>query len=1018
MTPERYQQIGRLYQVAVTLELAQRSAFLQSACAEDEALRQAVKQLLAADEQAHAQDFIAEPAQEIAAEMLAQARAQRLVGQSLSHYQILSLLGVGGMGEVWLARDSQLERKVALKLLPSQFTQNPERLQRFRREARAASALNHPNIITIYEIGAAEGQHFIATEFIDGITLRQRLAEGRLDLREALAIVRQIVEALDTAHQAGIIHRDIKPENLMIRHDRLVKVLDFGLAKLAEGKRDGEKEGPSEGAKSGSFSPNLFFSLSQTNPSAVMGTPHYMSPEQARGLKVDARTDVFSLGVVFYEMVTGAQPFAGATEAEVFAALLEKELPPLSHFIPEFPGRLEAIIRRLLAKEREERYETIRAFAVDLSQLDLTPSHSSAGLRTQTIYAHDPRRKRTETEAQDAQTTVPSQSRPLANLRQPRFGWPIAVLALAAALGLGVWRWIAERGNESGQALQVAADATFTPLIGEAGAKECASISPDETRIAFAWDGGKNVEVSPRDIYVKVIGTDGPPLRLTTSPEDDGYPVWTPDGKYVTFVRMSLNRNETSRNEVMRVPARGGPEQKLGETNSAAAWSPDGKTLAVTHHPGWFGSPESEAGGGVILLSLETGRRTRLTVPPPDSRDTLPRFAPDGKQVAFVRGTEPTKTGIFVVSANGGAPKQITAENNRIMGLTWTSDSREIVYAGVQRGARGMWRLRVSGGEPERVPIAGQAPLWPDISRRGNKLIWTEAAVRDTNLWLYRGPGFAGRAVPGNFDAPTKLPSSSIQEDSSPNFSPDGQRLVFASSRTGGQELWVSDADGNNAVRLTIQGGPTGSPRWSPDGKWIAFDSQIGGDGNIYVISASGGRWRRLTPESTAETLPAWSRDGQWIYFKSNRSGSMQIHKMPAVGGESRQITFQGGFEGAESPDGSLFYYTKARGEYGIYAVPASGGEEKLVPELSRAGYWRSWSVVKEGICFIAKEDAPQQTIRFFSFATRRITPLITVNHEALWWLPGLALSPDGKRLLYAQLENINDEIMLMEHFR
>ncbi len=989
MTPERYQQIGRLYQDAVSLEPQRRGVFLQAACAEDEALRQAVEKLLAADEQAEAQDFIAEPARAVAAEMLAQERSQQLVGRSLSHYQILSLLGVGGMGEVWLARDTQLERQAALKLLPPQFMQNPERLQRFYREARAASALNHPNILTIYEIGAADDLHFIATEYIDGVTLRQRLTEGRPSLRETLAIVRQIAEALDTAHQAGIIHRDIKPENVMIRRDGLVKVLDFGLARINE-------------LHSGENAPALRAG-SMTNPGAVMGTPRYMSPEQARGLKVDARTDVFSLGVVFYEMLTVAPPFAGATEAEVYAALLDKEPPPLSQFSPELPVQLEAISRRLLVKEREERYETIRAFTDDLAQLDLLPGDSGAPTFA-AVRAHDTGGKHKDTQAQDPPPTLPNQSRPVARLR---LGWSLAALALVVALGFSVWRWFARAGSSS----QVAADATFTPLIGEPGAKDHPAFSPDETRIAFAWNGGKNVQVGPGDIYVKVIGTDGPPLRLTTAPEHDAYPVWTPDGKYVTFVREPLKRAGTTINEVIRVSASGGPEQKLGETTTTAAWSPDGKTLAVTQHP------EGE-GGGIFLLAPETGQRTRLTTTPSGMRDDSPRFSPDGKLVAFIRGSEPTKTGVWVVPVSGGTPQPLTAENNRVIGLAWTSDSRAIVFAGVWKGTRGLWRIAVGGGTPERVPIPGQEPVSPDISSRGDKLVWTEAATPQANLWLYRGPGFAGRGVPGKFDAPAKLPSSSIYEDTSPDFSPDGQRLVFASSRTGGQELWLSDADGNNAVRLTTKGGPTGSPRWSPDGKWIAFDSQLGGDGNIYVMSADGGPWRRLTPESTAETVPAWSRDGQWIYFKSNRSGSMQIYKMPAAGGEAKQITFHGGFEGFESPDGSLFYYTKARGVYGIYAVPANGGEEKLVPELSRAGYWRSWNVVNEGICFIAKEDAPQQTIRFFSFATRRVTPLVTVNGEALYWLSGLALSPNGKRLLFAQPEPRKDEIMLMENFR
>jgi Tol biopolymer transport system component len=417
------------------------------------------------------------------------------------------------------------------------------------------------------------------------------------------------------------------------------------------------------------------------------------------------------------------------------------------------------------------------------------------------------------------------------------------------------------------------------------------------------------------------------------------------------------------------------------------------------------------------LLSPETGQRIRLTTPPPTTRDNFPCFSPDGKLISFTRDFGPTETDLFIVPAAGGATKQITFDKGRVFGTAWTSDGREIVYAGVRRQGRGMWRVAAAGGAPERVPINGQNPVSPSISRQGNKLVWTEFSS-DSDIWLYQGPGFAGRAKPGPFGAPVKLPSSSIHEEHSPDFSPDGQKLVFVSGRTGGQELWVSDAGGNNAARLTTQGGPAGSPRWSPDGKWIAFDSHIGGDGDIYVISSTGGPWRRLTYEKTAETQPAWSRDGQWIYFKSNRTGSYQIHKMPAAGGPAKQITFHGGFEGFESPDGSIFYYTKARGEYGIYAVPAEGGEEKLVPELSRAGYWRSWGVVKEGIYFIAKESAPRQTIRFFSFATRRITPLVEVAGEALWWQPGLALSPDGRRLLFAQLEHAKDEIMLMEDFR
>ena len=737
--------------------------------------------------------------------------------------------------------------------------------------------------------GEAEGAYFIATEFVDGVTLRRRLVEGRPELPEVLAIVKQIAEALGTAHQAGIIHRDIKPENVMLRRDGLVKVLDFGLASVSE--LSGVEQGLPE-------------TLLLTDPGTVMGTPRYMSPEQARGVKADARTDVFSLGIVFYELVTGDPPFPGATAAEVFSALLAKEPPPLP---PGAPARLEAVLHRMLAKRPEERYETMRAFLTDLEQVSFTLG----------LEVHPP---------------VPT---PPHRLRL-RWWWPalILVLILVPALGFGMYSWWSGRSVSPDRPV---AEARFTPLIGEPGTKDFAVFSPDETRIAFAWDGGKKAEVSPRDIYVKVIGTDGPPMKLTDSPEDEAYPTWTPDGKYVTFVRLSARTwdEATPDDQVIRVPANGGPEHKLGETNTAASWSPDGKTLAVSIRP----KPD----GGIFLLALESGERTRLTEPPPGTRDNFPCFSPDGKWLAFTRDYSPTETDIFAVSTSGGAPRQITSDRGRVFGLTWTSDSREILYAGNRASGRGVWRVAVSGGVPQRVPINGKDPFSPNVSRLGNKLVWTEASS-DSDIFRYEGPGFGGGVAPGQFGAGVKLASSSIHEDHSPQFSPDGKKLVFGSSRTGGQELWVSDADGNNAVRLTTKGGPTGSPRWSPDGKWIAFDSHVGGNGDIYVISAGGGPWRRLTFESTHEVQPAWSSDGKWIYFKSNRTGSYQIHKMPAAGGPAKQITFHVGMEGFEAPDdGSVFYYTKTRGEYGIYSAPANGGEEKLVPELRHTGVRGGW---------------------------------------------------------------------------
>src|SRR5215203_485128 len=346
MTPERYQQIGDLYHSALELGPKERPAFLAHACAGDEELLREVESLIASNEQAG--EFIHAPALEIAAELLGTNQLDLFPPKSLGPYTILELLGSGGMGEVYLAQDSRLGRRVALKLLPDHFVTNEDRLRRFRQEARAASALNHPNIITIHEIGEAETTHYIVTEFIEGETLRAHLIRNRVELVRALDIATQTASALSAAHVAGIVHRDIKPENIMLRRDGYVKVLDFGIAKLMPS--------PSSGMSY------------ETSPGLVVGTAHYMSPEQAQGLKVDERTDIWSLGIVLYEMVTGQLPFKGKTLSHTIVSIVEQQLPPLVHG-PEVPVELERIVMKALNKSPDERYQTIKDMLVDLRML-------------------------------------------------------------------------------------------------------------------------------------------------------------------------------------------------------------------------------------------------------------------------------------------------------------------------------------------------------------------------------------------------------------------------------------------------------------------------------------------------------------------------------------------------------------------------------------------------------------------------------------------------------------------------
>jgi serine/threonine protein kinase len=444
MTPERWQQIDQLFHAALACEPSGRADFLAKACAGDEPLRLEVESLISSHEESDG--FIETPAGDIAAGLLGAQESTFEPGQRIAYYRIVRHLGSGGMGEVYLADDIRLNRKIALKLLPPHFTVNPDRVRRFEREARAATALNHPNIVTIYEIGHSNSTHFIATEFVDGKTLRQLLDDKRLTLRETLNVGIQVAAALKGAHAAGIVHRDIKPENIMVRADGYVKILDFGLAKLTE-------QPPTEADLE---TPTLL----QTNPGLVMGTVQYMSPEQARGRKVDVRTDIWSLGVVLYELLSGHVPFSGATSSHVMVSLMEDPSPSLAGYA-NVPADLAQIVSQALRKEIRERYQTAAQLMRDLKKLkqELEREEHLHGLLEAVPD--------TETRGVTAKDTQASASS-LAGIA-PKTGYALPIVLLSLLIGGGIGGYLFLKSRRSIQPKGPVQIATRNELIAIPG---------------------------------------------------------------------------------------------------------------------------------------------------------------------------------------------------------------------------------------------------------------------------------------------------------------------------------------------------------------------------------------------------------------------------------------------------------------------------------------------------------------------------------------------------------------------
>ncbi|MDQ3175258.1 MAG: hypothetical protein M3Q91_16370, partial [Acidobacteriota bacterium] len=590
--------------------------------------------------------------------------------------------------------------------------------------------------------------------------------------------------------------------------------------------------------------------------------------------------------------------------------------------------------------------------------------------------------------------------------------YSLMVLVAGVALVISALAWFYFPRLGTNPTMPVMPPMKTSPFTSFPGREEWPAFSPDGKQLAFSWNGEKEDNF---DIYVKLIDA-GAPLRLTNHPGIDSSPTWSPDGRYIAFSRF-----EKGGSRIFMVPALGGPERKLlsfetewfGWDPPIVVWSPDGKYLAFTDKPFLQGT-------GILLLSIENGEKRRLMSPPPQTLgDWHPAFSPDGQTLAFTRWIRRFVCDIYLVPIRGGEPKRLTFDNLRIGGLAWTADGQSIVFLSFHDGVGPrLWKIPAAGGTPEPLALGSNYPwvgMQFSISRQGHRLAYS-IRLDDTNIWRMEVPGTEGQPT-----SPIRLISSSLR-DWDAQFSPDGKRITFESLRSGTHQVWVCEADGSNPIQLTSMGEVSpGSALWSPDGRQIAFDAQaeVNNDDirHIHVVNAEGGPPRRITTGASYDGMPSWSKDGRSIYFASNRSGGWQVWKVPVEGGEAVQLTKNGGFRTYESPDGKFIYYSKLDAS-GLWRIPVEGGEESLVLDQPQAGYWHAWVVVDRGIYFIKPEPKPPATIEFFSFATRRVTRIASLEKESFKWGSTLAISPDERWILYTLLDQSGSDIMLVENFR
>ena len=799
--------IEEIYHQALQIPFEKREGFLRDSCGDDIELRSEVESLLSFDEQA--KDFIETPPIDVAADLINQEDKEKLIGREFSHYRIIEKLGAGGMGEVYLAEDTKLNRKVALKLLPLQFSQDAERRKRFEKEARAVSALNHPNIITIYGVEQTEDFNFIATELVEGKTLRERLNEKTFSPKEAIEIGIQVADALESAHSLGIIHRDIKPANIMIRQDGIVKVLDFGLAKLSK-----------HGGDSAEFE-----TREHTAPNGVMGTINYMSPEQALGEKVDFRTDIFSFGVVLYEMLSGVKPFDGISDAAIYNATINHNPTSLSELNREIPLVLDKIIFHAIEKKRDERYQTISELKRDLQELKANPNSD--------LFAKKFAVKR--------------------KLSFAKLAIPIIAMVLIASIVY--FLFLNRPSNQSAESKNF----IYTQLTSQNGEELFPDLSPDGKSFLYS-----SRESGNEDIYLKQIDTSTQINLTKDSNADNKQAVFSPDGKQIAF------RSERMGGGIFVMNANGENVRRITEVGFYPSWSPDSKEIAFCIDD--FREPGSRTTVPSPLwrINVETGEKHLIT-----GQDAVqPSWSPNGKRIAFWRLDSGGKRDISTISVDGGETTAVTNDAAIDWNPVWSPDGKFLYFVSNRSGSMNLWRVGIDENSgkifdnPEPITIPSNYSQLFNFARDGKSFLYVQT-VNYSNI--FKIDFDTNTETVGKF--PVEITKGS-KITTNPEISTDNQFITFDAIGDKQEDIFVAKADGSEIKQLTNDVYKDRTPRWSPDGKRLAFFNDETGKYEGYVMNSDGNGRKLVTafPADSWAQLPVWSPDGKRLIFNSRNA--------------------------------------------------------------------------------------------------------------------------------------------------